>query len=544
MVSLPAAPDVRIARCRTLGLAGSALLAFSTAATGALPIDDPFDSVPVISHLRAVPFIALGLTFLGLTLLVGAWVRLGAVLKQDATRRLPRTPVHEMTTTLVWWTAPLLLAPPLYSRDVYSYLVQGAMFAEGWDPYRIAPVIFGGELADNVSPIWQHSTAPYGPVFLAIAAIVTMLAGYGLVVGILLMRLVMVGAVAAIAHCVAALARRYGVDPARALWLGVLNPLVLAHLVAGIHNDALMLALLLAGLLVAQRGRPVLGALLIGLATLVKAPAALALIFIVPAAARWLSARVGAGLGEPTGRRALLRGGALVGTVSVLTIGLFTAVTDSWYGWLGGLGDTVKVHNGLSLVTDIGRFYEWLSEVLGFTPAVSPITVARGVGALIVLGIIAALLYKLRGRPVLGVGLGLGAVVLLGPVVHPWYLLWAIVPIAASARDERLIKAVAALSVGMAFYPMPSGGGPSWEILAGIVGALVGIAYLRTHPLEGLDQGLELLRWRRPAGTGSGAVVGAGDHAGALARSATGGSDLRIVIRPEESTAEVGAPRR
>ena len=43
------------------------------------------------------------------------------------------------------------------------------------------------------------------------------------------------------------LARRCGVAEVSALWLGAANPLLLMHLVAGIHNEALMLGLMLAG---------------------------------------------------------------------------------------------------------------------------------------------------------------------------------------------------------------------------------------------------------------------------------------------------------
>ena len=39
-----------------------------------------------------------------------------------------------------------------------------------------------------------------------------------------------------------------------ALWLGAANPLLLMHLVAGIHNEALMLGLMLTGTEFALRG--------------------------------------------------------------------------------------------------------------------------------------------------------------------------------------------------------------------------------------------------------------------------------------------------
>jgi len=496
-VSVRVESDVRIARSRTLGLAGSGLLAVATTATGALPVRDPFQYVPVISQLRSASWLAMGLTFLGLTLLVGAWLRLGAVLREDAAARRPRTPVREMTTTMAWWTAPLLLVPPLYSRDIYSYLVQGTMFAENIDPYRIPPVVYG---ADNISEVWQHSTAPYGPVFLAVAAVVSLLAQYGVIGGILLMRLVNVGALVVIAYCMVPLARRYGIDPARALWLGLLNPLVLAHVVGGVHNDAMMIALMVAGLLMAQRDRPVLGALLVGLAVLVKAPAGLALVFMVPAAARWLTSRGLSGSTNPLARRALVRGAALMGAVGAGTIAAVTAAADSGYGWIAGMGDTVKVYNGLSVATDVGRLYDWIASQLGVTPPLNLITAARLVGLMAAGVVVLVLLRRMRGRPVLGVGLGLGVVVMAGPVIHPWYLLWAIVPIAAATRNERLIKVVAGLSVAMMYYPMPSGGGPTGDVAVGVVGVVIGVIWLRRNPIPGIAPAPPLL------GTARGAV--------------------------------------
>ena len=52
----------------------------------------------------------------------------------------------------------------------------------------------------------------------------------------------------------------------------------------------------------------------------------------------------------------------------------------------------------------------------------------------LVAALLCGLLLELRGRvdPMTGLGAGLGAVVLLGPVVHPWYLLWAAIPLAAT----------------------------------------------------------------------------------------------------------------
>ena len=76
------------------------------------------------------------------------------------------------------------------------------------------------------------------------------------------------------------LARSLGRDPALAFGLAVLNPATLLHGVGGAHNDVLMAGLLVAGLALAKRNRPVLGIVLCALAASVKVPAALGIIYI------------------------------------------------------------------------------------------------------------------------------------------------------------------------------------------------------------------------------------------------------------------------
>src|SRR6059058_2398382 len=66
---------------------------------------------------------------------------------------------------------------------------------------------------------------------------------------------------------------RFGVPPQRALWFGALNPLLLLHLIAGMHNDAIMVGLMAAGIYAAVRHHPALGAALVTAAALIKAPA-------------------------------------------------------------------------------------------------------------------------------------------------------------------------------------------------------------------------------------------------------------------------------
>ena len=82
----------------------------------------------------------------------GAWVRVGrATLAGHVT-------VRDLWTVLPAWTAPLLVATPMFSRDAYSYLAQGALLRDGFDPYEVGPVVNPGVLLDNVSNVWTTTT--------------------------------------------------------------------------------------------------------------------------------------------------------------------------------------------------------------------------------------------------------------------------------------------------------------------------------------------------------------------------------------------------
>ena len=94
----------------------------------------------------------------------------------------------------------------------------------------------------------------------------------------------------------------------------------------------------------------------------------------------------------------------------------------------------------------------------------------------------------LRGRldPVTGLGVGLGAVVLLGPVVHPWYLLWAAIPLAATRGMPRHRRAALAASALLAVMLPPTGSDFAFRsfqlplaILAGIVILAVALLVVR-----------------------------------------------------------------
>src|SRR5262249_27701541 len=143
-------------------------------------------------------------------------------------------------------------------------------------------------------------------------------------------------------------------------------------------------------------------------------PAALALVYFAP---RW-AARIRGRWRLPLG--ILYTAGVSIATVAVVSVG-----TGLGLGWVTALSTPTVVHNGLSVSTDVGDLLAALSRALALPVADDTwVTGARTVGVILAMVACAAVWFRRNrlGTPA-SVGLALGALVLLGPVVHPWYLL-------------------------------------------------------------------------------------------------------------------------
>ena len=125
------------------------------------------------------------------------------------------------------------------------------------------------------------------------------------------------------------------------------------------------------------------------------------------------------------------------------------------------------------------------------TTAVLALTRAIGVFLIAIL-VSWLLLAVLRGRlhPVGGLGVALGGTILLFPVVQPWYLLWAVLPLAACLPAGRWRTRVAVVVGVFALLAPPLAGNFAGRVtelvLAYALGiALVGCAYfvLRRVPV-------------------------------------------------------------
>ena len=296
-------------------------------------------------------FLGIVLVYLGLALLLGAWFETIRAIRTGA-----RISVQHLLLILVAWAAPILLAPPLFSRDVYSYAAQGQMVARGLNPYLHGPSVLGpGPFLTLVDPLWRHATAPYGPAWERLSGWVVQLSGHRVVWAVVGFRLVAVLGLALVAWGVPALARAAGRDGALAFAVAVLNPLVLLVLLGGAHNDALMLGLLVLGCVLAARRHPLAGLACCALAAEVKAPALLAVLFI-----GW------AWWGQGQARKLRLAKTLLAVCFTLAVMAAIGAAVDLSWRWVGALLGAGTVVSWLDPVTAIGLALAHLAHAVGY----------------------------------------------------------------------------------------------------------------------------------------------------------------------------------
>jgi alpha-1,6-mannosyltransferase len=148
-------------------------------------------------------------------------------------------------------------------------------------PYHYGPGVLGGTPSVSlVDRLWLNTPAPYGPLFMWLDGFITSISLHHELADLLLLRLLELCGVALMAVSIPVLARSMKRDAAYVFTLAILNPVTILHLVGGAHNDALMLGLLLAGLAMAKRGKPLFGIVLCSLAAAVKVPAAIGILYI------------------------------------------------------------------------------------------------------------------------------------------------------------------------------------------------------------------------------------------------------------------------
>nr|WP_239004181.1 polyprenol phosphomannose-dependent alpha 1,6 mannosyltransferase MptB [Nocardia panacis] len=497
---------VQLDRIRLLGATGAVLMAISALGIGAQPVhQNPTSGMRVLGIFARAHTGSLAMCMVGTVAVVLAWLLLG----RFTVGAFSGAPLHRLTRsqldrTLLLWIIPLSVAPPLFSNDVYSYLAQSEIAARGIDPYQEGPVAGLGidnVLTNNVPNIWRNTPAPYGPLFLWIGRGIAEITGDNIILGVMAHRLLALAGVALIVWALPRLSVRCGVAPVSALWLGAANPLVLFHLVGGVHNEALMLGLMLAGVEFCLRaiedmprfdGRAyavlIGGAITITLSSTIKFTSIIALGFVGMALAK----RWGGSL------RAVLRSAAMLGAIALGTTLFISAVSGLGFGWLFTLGTANAVRSWMSLPTAIGIVTGFGGVLLGLgdhTTALLSITrpIAMAVAAFFTLRMLVATGTG-RLHAVGALGVALGAFVLLAPVVQPWYLLWAIVPLAAWATRPAFRVPAIVFSTIVSVILMPRGADLAvFQIIgAAVATVIVGVLFIVVTR--------NILPWRRERG--------------------------------------------
>jgi alpha-1,6-mannosyltransferase len=379
------------------------------------------------------------------------------------------------------------------SDDLHRYAFEGRVLAAGLDPYRLAPddPALASLRDERVWPRVTHRDVPAAYPPLAQAAFARIAACETWVDPLFALRFLFVIAdLATIAVLIAWLARE-GLPRARVA-IYALAPLPIVEFAATGHLDALALPFVVAAI---ARTPGAFGAVLLGLAALVKPQAAVLLPLVL-------------------GRGALLR--PALAFVTVIALG-WLPFLDPWppleglrrYAeqWTFGAPFEPALRVALESVRDAG-FDAGSGAITRFFAAVSPSRLARLLlGAIFVAVWIAILRSRSSrsSRAEQAVWI-LAALMLASPTIWPWYLTW-LLPFLALRLEPSLLLWVA---VGpLAYHVLP---------------AYDGFAVFRESPLLRFAQYAPVLVWIAVRVASAGVLASSSRVTGAagLSSAATG----------------------
>ena len=393
------------------GFAGSLLILFGSVGVGWIANGSPMIRNPLVILLRTegtgVVLSTIMLT-LGAMVLLRSWLRLGQRLAGWGADSL-----RHVVAAIALWGAPLALCVPIFSRDVYAYTGQGRLMVEGLNPYTTGISALSNWFMLGADPSWAENRTPYGPLFLWLAQGVVVITGAQPDLSVLLFRLLACVGVALCVVYVPKLAALHGITGSRALWISVANPLFLISFIASAHNDALMVGLSVAGVYFAATKKPVLAIVLVTASIAVKPITIVLLPFIgllwAGPAAGWL-------------RRFTCWAGT--GALSLLLLWLAGLPDGLGLGWTWALLDTIPGYTGYSPSGFGGQMLGELARLLGLDARAWE----NGFRSLLTVASIAiAAWLVLFGDPrkvVRRLGLAFAAIVLMAPIIQPWYILW------------------------------------------------------------------------------------------------------------------------
>ncbi len=311
----------------------------------------------------------------------------------------------------------LLFLPLLFSRDVYSYAYYGRIAATYHaNPYVATPSRFPNDvLMLYVGPKWVGTPAVYGPLWTQVSAAVARVAA-NVTTLIWTFRLIAIAGSLGTIVVVARLVR--GAWPEREAFAVAafgLNPVVLFQSVASGHNDVLVALSVAAGLALVYARRDLAATSVLTLGALVKATAAvpLALLLVAVVARRAPGERL----------RVLLAHAAAVAGIAIVFAAPFLQAQDPSLGMV----ELARHEGWLAPSRFFRRVLDGLSgDALGILARVAfPLLL---LGALVLIGRSLARRGADASPAAQGGawGWGLLFLMLLGPVLMPWYVMWAL----------------------------------------------------------------------------------------------------------------------
>ncbi|WP_442864247.1 polyprenol phosphomannose-dependent alpha 1,6 mannosyltransferase MptB [Arthrobacter sp. ATA002] len=316
---------------------------------------------------------------------------------------------------IIAWSAPMCVALPLFSRDVFAYIAQGLVMVSGLNPYKDGYSQISNYLQIGADDLWAQSPTPYGPVFLWLEELVIRVTDGQPEYSILLFRLISLIGVALCVYYVPKLAELHNINPNRALWLTAANPLFLTTFIASIHNDALMIGLALAGLYLSATKRAIPGILLITLSVGIKPITLILLPFV---GLMW------AGKGASWPRKFLywfMTAGIALGVLWIMGL-----INGFGFGWVGALSTPGSVWIWYAPIGFLGMLVATLGNALGL-PGWTFADIVHTLGRIAsILVVFWQMFVGDYSRLVRRLTLAFAAVVLLAPMIQSWYVVWLI----------------------------------------------------------------------------------------------------------------------
>jgi hypothetical protein len=368
-----------------------------------------------------------------------------ALLAWAISQRLPQS--RATTLTIFAWPivsgVVLLFAQPSMTTDLYDYAFRGRqLMLHGVNPLVARPIDLTSDPFVRLLA-WPNLPTPYGPLWLAIEAVVHQATAGAFVPMLALLKLVgLCGLLASAIIIWQALSCRPALR-AVGVVLFAWNPLIMLESVANAHNDIVMTALALMALALIQRRRWTLALPCLSVALLVK----VAVVLIVPL--------VGIVALSQLRQRQVTARSLVVG--ASMAVGLVLLI----YGWFWS-GPTTLLHlastaQSYQLINSPTYVMMWVGRRSGQIDPALAVPSLRLAGSLVFLVAYTLVAGRLWRGPATLVTATFDATflfLLLGAGwFWPWYVTWLLAPAALLVDRRRQFAAALFACTALLLYP-------------------------------------------------------------------------------------------